>query len=445
MSWEPLHSGDPFPATRWRVRSYGNKVKRTGELIESQVTLLRKLANGDNWRTDTADAFRDKAKELADKIEDTKDRYVDVGGELVSFADKLDDFESDARTLVTEAREQAQTIQDNPTVTAQPEDDGSPGTLTPGQTAQNRRRSNAQTRLGELQSQFNGIVGSAEAAANASAGRIRGHIDDDVKDSWWDRNAGWLGHLRTALGIIAAIAGIVLLTVATGGTIWLVALGVAIVAGVAALAISIGNLVTGNGGVMDVVIDLVSVLTLGTGGAALRLLGRGFPAVQGMMASVRGSAAFSATMNRFAGIPLKLYSVAASAPRFRIFNPITNWGVRGIVGLSDDAMAAANAAHRATMQSPAVNLVQRLAYGGRESAQMVVQSRQFLDDLARMASPPAHVVDQVTSMVRLGNVATWSSNIGAGTAIADMLRENFWPAQGVKGVQAIVDVIQRVR
>jgi hypothetical protein len=441
MSWEPLHSGDPFPANRHQVRRYGDKVKETGELIGDQVKLLRRLADGDAWRTDTADAFREKAEELADLIAKTQDRYVDVGNELVSFADKLDDFEADARVLVTQAEVQVEAIADNPEVTPTPADDGTPGELTPADRAQNGRRSAAQQRLGELQSAFDGIVQDARQAASTAAGRIKDHSDDDVKDSWWDRNAGWLGNLRTALGIIAAIAGIVLLTVATGGTIWLVALGVAIVAGAAALVISIGNLLSGNGGWADVAMDAVGLLTLGAGGAAIRMMSRGFPAVRTAMAGFRSSQAFAATMNRFGGIPLRLYT-RLSSMRFDLFGART-WGATRLAGLTDDATRAGQAAYQATM-NPAVTLAQRFVHGGRETAEMVTQSREFLAELRRVPDVPVELLDDVTRMRNWANTATWSANIGGVNDIVDTVNESFDPAQGIKITKLVLDTISRL-
>lgn len=441
MTWEPLHGGDPFPANRFQVRSYGDRVKRTGELIGEQVTLLRRLADGDSWRTDTADAFRDKGEELADLIEKTQDRYIDVGSELVAFADTLDGYEDEARALVREAQAELDTIRANPEVTASPEEDGSPGELTPSERAQNSRRASAELRLSELQRLFDGIVASAESAASTAAGRIRGYIDDDVKDSWWDRNAGWLGNLRTALGIIAAVAGIVLLTVATGGTIWLVALGAALVAGAGALAISIGNLVSGNGGWADVAIDTVGLLTLGAGGVALRLMSRGFPAVRTAMAALRGRQAFAATMGRFGGVPIAVYSRLASL-RVNLFG-VRGWAVGRISAMADDALAAANAAYDATMAPPVVNLGQRLLYGGRETAGVVVQSRQFLDELARLGDAPVELVDDVAGMVRLGRTLTLSSLVGSANDVVDIAREANEFARDVKVLKVLVDVVSR--
>lgn len=439
-SYEPLHPGDPFPADAGRVRRYGEKVRRTGELIEAQVALLRRVADGDRWRTETADAFREKATGLAASIERTRDRYRDVGSELVSFSDTLEDLESEARVLAVEAREEQATLRANPEAVATPEDDGSPGTLTNAERAQNRRRSSAQTRLGQLQRRFDRVVGDAAGAADESAARIKGHVDDDARDSWWDRNVGWLGTLREALGWIALAAGLLMLTVATGGTIWLVLLGVAVAASFISLIISVVNVRTGHGGWADVAFDAVALLTLGTGGLALRGLARGLPAARTAIAKVRAQQAFTAALRP--GWRLDVLTRVASV-RFNLLG-IPRLAQQRLLARHVAAGDAAHAAYRAAMAEPAVSAVQRFALGGSDSARLVVGARRMA---AEVTTDPQlrHLAQQAARLDATAIRAAVAVNVGTANQIVKLEWDRRVPGRAVDVTSLVVDAIVRLR
>ena len=260
MSWEPLHAGDPFPADPAAIETYAADVTATAQLIAEQVASLRRLADANNWTTDTADAFRERATDTANEIEKTHGRYAGVGTALTTLSGELQAHEASAKLKVQEAAQLVRTIQANPEVSPTPGEDGAPPELSPEGEAQNARRAAAQQRFAELQTEFHQIVQAAEADARTCESKINDAKDDSVKDNWWERNAGWLKGLATVLGAIAAVAGIILLTVATAGTIWLV---VAVVAGIAALLINLGLAIKADGSWVDVAFDAIGLLTLG--------------------------------------------------------------------------------------------------------------------------------------------------------------------------------------
>lgn len=148
---------------------------------------------------------------------------------------------------------------------------------------------------------------------------------------------------------------------------------------------------------------------------ATKLLARGFPAVRGVVASFRGSRAFSASMNRFWGVPLRFHSWRAS------------WGFNLLGGrcsslaalsrMSDDALRAADMAYDATMATFPVTRLQRFVDSGLQTSQMVRQSREMLTSLRALPDVPGAVLDDVTKRVRLGRAATIAPNIGV---LADM-------------------------
>jgi hypothetical protein len=439
VRFDPLGDAGSFPADPDSIRSYGEDVAATGQLIEEQVELLRRLADGDSWVADSADAFRDKAQELAGQISRSSGRYVTVGRELKALADDLEDYEQRAAAKAESAREQARVIAANPPAHPEPDPDGGPPQLTPEGERQNSRRAAAEAALAQLRRDFSDLAQDARDAASAAARRIEGALDDDVKDDFWDRNAGWLKVAGQVLGAIGAAAAILLLTVATLGTVWLV---IAVVAGVAALVISVGLALKADGSWTQVAFDAVGVLTLGVGGAAMKLLARGFPAVRSTVAAFRGSHAFAASMNRFWGIPLRFHSWRASWA-FDLLG-MRSSSLASIVRMSDDAARAADAAYDGTMRTFPVTRVQQFLDSGLESSRMVRQSREMLASLRAMDDVPAFLLDDVRDMVRLGRAATIAPNVGV-VADVTQLGMELPSIDTTNGVKIITDILGRLR
>jgi hypothetical protein len=440
--WTPLHGGEAFPAQPGRVRSYGVGVKQTGDLIEEQVTLLRKLAEEDSWYTEAADAFREKAEDLAGKIDKTRNRYQDTGAALITFADTVSGLESDAILKRNQARDLETVISQNPQVDEPTGEDenGEPEELTPAQEQQNRARATAIADLATVQGDFDDLVADAEQAARDCASTIEGAIDDDVKDDWWDRNAGWLRTAVTILGVIATIAAIVLLTVATGGTIWLVALGVAIAATAISLVINIGLALEADGSWTNVAIDAISLLTLGAGGVLTRLAGRAFPAVRAAVASFRGGRAFAATMGRFHGIPRAIYSFLSSS---RI-GFVSRFGTARLSSMADDALRNAGAAYDAVMAPRVTSALSRLLNGGEDAAQQFRVTRELLEQLRAMPDVPAELVQNLQRVRNLTTAVAGTTVVATVNDIVDVINEDVEGLQDLKGYKVVVDVINRL-
>lgn len=411
-TWDPLHGGDPFPADPGRVRAYGNGVTTTGQLIGEQVTLLRKLQQEDSWHTEAADAFREKAEELADKIDKTKGRYVDTGAALTTFADTLDGLEEQAVVKRDRARELEATIGANPEVETPtgPGPDGTPPpSLTPEQEAQNRRRGDALDDLAQVQRDFDGLVRSGEDAARSCASAIEDATDDDVKDDWWDRNAGWIKQVTQILGWIALAFVLIALTVASGGTIWLV---FAAVLTTISLLLNVGLALKADGSWWAVAIDAFSLLTMGTAGALTRVMSKSLAAVRPGVAAIRGQQAFAATMGRAFGIPRAIYSFAASVP----IRAISRFGVSGISRMSDDAARAADVAFDSVMATRTSNVAQRWLLGGDSTVVNLVTTRQLLAGLrSGGGAVPAELIGGLTQASRAGTGAVAAHLAGTGS------------------------------
>jgi ribosome-binding protein aMBF1 (putative translation factor) len=439
VTFDPLGDAGDFPADPDTIRTYGEDVAATGQLIELQVVQLRALADGDSWVADSADAFRDKAEELAGQISRSSDRHVAVGAELKVLADDMADYERRAASKATSAREQVRIIAANPPAQAEPSPDGGPAQLTPEGERQNARRRAAEDALAQLQRDFDELARDAREAAGATARRISSALEDGVKDDFFDRNAGWLEVAGQVLGAIGAAAAILLLTVATLGTVWLV---VALAAGVAALVISVGLALKADGSWTQVALDAVSVLTLGVGGVALRALTKGFPAVRSAVAAFRGSRAFTASMNRFWGVPLRFHSWRASWA-FDLAG-MRSSSLVSLGRMGDEALRAADAAVDATLRTFPVTRVQRFVDGGIASSRTIRQSREMLESLRAVDDVPGRLLQDATLLARYARVATLAPNLGVladGTQLAMELPH----VDSVTGVRILTDVIGRLR
>ncbi len=441
IDWDPLATdGDPFPAEPGEVEAYGQDLQRTAELIGDQVTLLRKLAQEDSWYTDAADAFREKAEELADRITKVKDRYAETGGHLVVFAETVRVKEEAAVRVRDAARDHEATLRANPVVEPGHAPPGEPAPeLTAGQKAQNRRHDAASSALDHLQQEFDGLVDAARSAASACAGRISGAIKDDVKDDWWDRNAGWLKTITKVLGWVVTIAAIVLLTVGTGGLIWAVALGVGLAAGLISLAINVGLARNADGGWSAVVFDAIGVLTLGAGGLFAKIGSKAFPALRAATASYRSEQAAAATMRSFGiRVPIARFFASRNIPL------VSRFASGRLASMSDEAARAGSAAYDAVMAARTVTVPQRLLNGGKSAAQQMVVTRELLAGLRATSGAPTALVQGLTSLSRVNLAATVSGLAGLGntvvkTAVSDGPNDT---ANGL--VDIAVDVLPRM-
>lgn len=442
MSHSPLGDADSFPADADTVGAYGRSVAATGALILEQVELLTALARGENWVADTADAFREQAEELADRIEKSSGRYVTVGDALKTLADDLEDIERRAGYRVDEAQALQRTIAANPPASPEPSPDSGPAALTPEGEAQNARRQAALERMVVLQSEFDRYVRDARDAASSAAGRIKGAIEDSVKDNWWERNAGWLSTAKSVLGWAAAVAGIALAVVAAIATapVWLVVLAVGLAG--AALFISLGLALEADGSWVDVAFDFVGLASLGTGAIFSRLAARAFPAVRSAVAGTRASQAHRA---RYAlEVPENLIELRRYAS---VAGPASGDTVAArqlLAEVQREARAAAAAARTSTLAPFPVTGTQRFVDGGLDASRMHRQSAEMLLDLRTMpVAPPAGLLDDAFRLNRLSTRGIVATNVGAVAQAGQSATDPDWRDGG--NLEVLTDLIVRAR
>lgn len=447
MSYRPLGDDSDFPADPVTVASYGGSLAATGALILQQVDLLKALARGDCWVADTADAFREQAQELAERIEKASDRYVTVGDKLKTLADDLADYESKAAERADEAQALQWTIAANPVARPEAPPEGGLPQLTPEGEAQNSRRRVAEERMAVLQTEFDGYVLQAREAASTAAGAVKGAIDDDVKDNWWESNASWLGKARDYLGWAAAAAGIALaiaLAVATSPA-WLIAglivAGIALAA--AALFLSINLALEADGSWADVAWDFVGLASFGVGSVATRVASKAFPAVRSAVAGVRASRAHRAV---FDTIPPALLTELRRYASVAVDATGDNIAARQLLAeVTRNARAAAAAARGRTFADFPVTWGQRLVDGGLGNSRLTRQAREMLLDLRTMpgAAVDSAVVDRVSRVVRLSRDGILAANAGLAAELGDAFTD---PPNLVDDgpVKILTDFVQRL-
>jgi hypothetical protein len=409
-SWYPFETdGDPFPADPARVRTYGERVKETGELITEQITLLNRLADRDSWETEAADAFRDKAEDVAEKIERVKDRYIEVGGALTTFADAAESAYDDAIFWRNLARNAQATIDDNPLVAAPTGEDenGKPKELTPAQRSQNERRSGAEADLARYQGHFDEEVAAARSAASTAASAIEGAIDDEVEDDWWDKHRDAIMNAVKWLGRAALVLAVIIVIVGTGGIAGAILLGLAIAVGLASLVLNVGLAWKADGSWTAVVLDAVGLVTLGVGGLATRFATRAFAAGRSAVAASRGTSAFRQVV--VSRMPL------IRANRTLMRSPwsasLRQMGSDGMAAIRTEALQAARVASEAVTTTPAYNLGQRLLHGGTDAADTFTRSRTLLAELTSNGSRLTGALDDLARAGTLSGVAT-VANLG---------------------------------
>lgn len=411
----PLCPGGAFPADPDAVAAYGADVLATGEAIAEQVRLLRRCADPANWSTETADAFRDKAQETADRIDAAKDRYLEVGSRLTRLARDLQGVHEESWRWVRDARDADDVVRGTPEPEPAPLPDGSPGALTPEQQAQQRRRHEAAHDLAVAQGRYDACVEQARELAAAAASDVRRSTDDGVRDNWWERHAGFLQGVATALGVVAAAAGLVLLFCSPVGWVFLVAMGVALAAGAAALTVDSGLAAFAGGSWWKPAFDLVGLLTLGTGGAALRLVGRALPGLTSGLASLRGTEAFLGAMDT----PVLRLGTTLSRTPFNLLG-LAAVGRSLVDGVVQTAFEAERVARAATEVAPVVSRTRQLLSGGVDAAEGVLRARQALAEATRLttglptayAPQIARVAADAETVARLARLATAASALG---------------------------------
>jgi uncharacterized protein YukE len=283
-SFEPLAGTDPVPGNTDEIAALGRRYTDTAAEIERQAANLKRLATGtqDAWVGGAGDVFRSSASDLSTRITKAHARYATAGSALTTCAPKMADAQQRAYQAVWDAQSaQGEMAANAPGPAPKP---GSPPPTDAEKTAAAKRASaygDASANLKNATARFHNAVGDYHAAAGSAARAIRDEIGHDgLKDSWWDRNFGWISNVFMIIGIVVivlAVIALILICPLTAGLLaaWLGADLVATLSaavGWAIFGLTVGQAIfdgvsaaTGKESWTNFVIDCLSLATLGLG------------------------------------------------------------------------------------------------------------------------------------------------------------------------------------
>ena len=288
--WSVLdETSDPVPGDPYEVAKLGRQLRKTAEAIDKEAGEIKALASVENWKSKTAEAYRDTAKGAGDKLRKAFKRYDEAATALgtqvrenvcsTEYASEL----HRAQQMADQALQDAEQAHGDLTA-AQRSLDGQPDDTPkddPDTKKYNRQKEHASSSLSSAKKALETAKAIRDGAAKRAAEAIHDVIEGDgLKDGWKDKfknwvheNAGWLSEISKWAGRIAMWAGLASLALGwipvIGQVIAAVADAVALVASVVALVVDVVLAAGGEGSWKSVFLDAVGLATFGIGRAAM--------------------------------------------------------------------------------------------------------------------------------------------------------------------------------
>uniref|UniRef100_A0AAU3HYN7 Uncharacterized protein n=1 Tax=Streptomyces sp. NBC_01393 TaxID=2903851 RepID=A0AAU3HYN7_9ACTN len=265
VDWQPLCDSDPVPGDPEEIRAEVRHMVSVAEKLRDQAKNLQAISNEDKLKGKYAKSLREESSTLEKHMREVAGRYERVHGHLTTWANELEDFQSDADNVLRRAKEKQEEIETEKAKESASDDKNAPNPSVSG---------TDHDPLQEYRNQLNTVTGERDTRADHHAGKIKDGIDDIIEDSWWDDVKGWahdnadlikafidvLGWVATAAGFLALlIPGLNLL-----------------VLGIAILTVGLRLLLVASGDATwtDVIFDVVgALLVVGGLGAAAKLAG----------------------------------------------------------------------------------------------------------------------------------------------------------------------------
>lgn len=383
--WHLLgHDSDPVPGDWEEIQDEATRISGIADDISDQIRRLRQIEDDDEiLKGEYADGLRDSCGDVAEDLERVHSRFETVGDELAGWWEPV----QTARTRTWNALQDAEAAQQ--VIDANPEPDAAPpGSPPPTQDQKDDeelragRVSGAQGDLDQARTAFENAMSDYDEKARKVADAIKDASDDDMKDSRWDKfknwvdaNATWLKWIADAISIIVTIVAVIALFCTPVGWVMLV-VGVLAVIG---LGIRFALAATGNGSWTDFALDVVGILTLGTGRIAASLAKLGRAATLRAVAPVAGRVAQARTVaaarQAFRDAPL----LSKAGVWLTRSNPLSRW-IAGRTAYSTEKAAWLTK----ELVPDATSALQRLRAGGDTTAAAL---RQELDDIAARFGP----------------------------------------------------------
>jgi hypothetical protein len=272
-NWALLGEGsDPVVADVDVVQQLVQYYKDLADEITSEAAVLKKIGDGDEsqFKGDTANAVRKKSKEVAASLDKMSGRYLAIRDALTGFLPDLQSALSESALALREAEDAAAAgsradamadptqnrAQDAPPVTADEESAAA---------AKHRATDDAKSAASAATARLRRAVDALNASGKRAAGVIRAGWNDGLHDTRGDKIKDFFSKLLKMIVKIFTFIGIALaaLAILIPGVGVLAIMG-AVAAGVGLVA-QIGLVALGEGNILDLVMAVVGVVTLGIG------------------------------------------------------------------------------------------------------------------------------------------------------------------------------------
>lgn len=267
--------GDPVPGDPEMVAKEITYYDRVADDIKHQVARLRRLADPDEaLKGEYAESLQKSCEELADHMDRAHGRFETVAEQLARLKPALVTAMDDTRSALR-AAENAQDAADS----ANPEgfsliemlDEDNKDAHAAGE-----KLADARDGLDRAKQACDEAVDAFDRVARKVADEIRDACDDRMKDgrfegikSWVKDHVELLKNISKWLGRIVLVLAVVILLLSNPAG-WLI--GLAALGAVGLLAVDSLLAASGEGSWGDVALDVVGVLTLGTGAIAGKLV-----------------------------------------------------------------------------------------------------------------------------------------------------------------------------
>ena len=286
--WSALDLGfDPVPGEPDVVLGGGRDYLGVADAIKDAEKKLRSLDLGSAVVSRAVDALNETSGKVADNIGKAEARYRTTGQALLTYAPALASAQQEsleALTLATSARSAADSASHDKQhylrLAADEPDPAKAVTYTNLADGLEAQTSGAHSQLGTAQGKVHDAMSMRDRAAQAAIDDIHSITDHDgLHDSWWDNwGKDLLSVITDVAGWISTIAGVLALVVCWIPVIGQVlAAGLLLVAGIAAIVNAIGNIVlaiTGDRSWTEAIISIAgAVLSVVGMGAAARVVG----------------------------------------------------------------------------------------------------------------------------------------------------------------------------
>jgi len=261
------------------VATLARRYVDTAQAMSDASSRLRALDRGAS-RSEAVDAFLAKADDLAERLGRVEFRYDEAGEALIEYSSALRTAIDDA-AVATRARERAEDdleaaerLRRHHQAHADTAEDGAGKDHEQVQADRQRLLADdATTEIATADRRLGTVLEDRDRAADRAIARLDVATDDGVRDAvfddfagWMEENDAWIESVLTVAGYVGLVLGIVALFFPL--TSWLaVILLASMVVGVTG---DVARAVAGTGSWADAAVSVISCLTFGIGGTALK-------------------------------------------------------------------------------------------------------------------------------------------------------------------------------